>query len=184
MLHPAHLHPAANVDPQKLAWLAWWREERSELVNQRNRDVIAGLGAAFGFGSHYVGGPNWGAFLLGCIFLVLGGYFFYHRRTDTAVQDWDAIGQLPYQEQCAAAREKLDQEGKPGWFNIWLIAIVPMLLMLTEVDTLQVEWTERMTFKLVTWLLFGIAMNFFNQGRRRRQWQEGMDLATRAGEAS
>lgn len=184
MLHPAHLYPAANVDPHKLAWLAWWREERSELVNQRNRDVIAGLGAAFGFGSHYMGGPNWGAFLLGCIFLVLGGYFFYRRRTDTAVQDWDAIGQLPYQEQCAAAREKLDQEGKPGWFNIWLIAIVPMLLMLTEVETLQVEWTERMTFKLVTWLLFGIAMNFFNQGRRRRQWQEGMDLATRAGEAS
>ena len=150
------------------------------MVNQRNRDIIAGLGAAFGFISHYVGGPNWGAFALGCIFLVLSGYFVYRRRTDTDVQDWDAIGKLPYREQCAAARERLEQKGKPGWVNIWLIAVVPMLLMLTEIATLPFEWTDRMAFKLVTWLAFGLAMNVFHQGRRRKQWQKGMDLSTRA----
>lgn len=184
MLHPAHLHPVSSIDPNKLAWLDWWREERSELVNQRNRDILSGFGAAFGFISHYVGGPNWGAFALGCIFLVLSGYFFYRRRTDTAVQDWDAIGQMPYREQCAAARERLEQEGKPGWVNIWFITIVPLLMMLIEVESLPFEWTDRMAFKLMTWLAFGLAMNVFHQGRRRKRWQAGMDIAGRASESA
>ncbi len=180
MIHPPHLIPPSRMDSNKLAWLAYWQEERSELVNQRNTYIyLLGL-SGLAFAIHFGVGPQWSILICGCVSLIFAGLFYYHRKKDNIVEDWDRIGQLPYVDQCREVRDQLQAKGKPGWFHLWYLIGVPVFWVVYNMDSLDWGWTGEMTNSLLTGLVFGIVVNLFHQGRKRKQWQEGTDLADKA----
>ncbi|MBK7344547.1 MAG: hypothetical protein IPJ06_16495 [Saprospiraceae bacterium] len=178
MLHPDHVFPLADIDPNKLAWLSWWQDRRRDLVNHRHTDmfmlVFAGLIFAF---TWLDGEVHWGRYAGGCLFLILAVIFFYRRRTVNVVQEWEEIGQLPYVDQCRVVREKLMAEGKPGWFHFWYLVGFPVFWVVFHMPRLDLVWTSDMTDNLILGMVTGVALNFFYQYQRRAQWQKGMDLA-------
>ncbi len=182
MLHPAHLHPTTNVDTNKLAWLAWWQEQRHELVNHRNLDITLLLLSALIFGfAYWADDMKWGAYVAGCSGWVAAAYAYYCRRTRTnKVGEWDEIGQLPYEEQCRVIRDKLVTNGKPGWFHPWYLFGLPVFWVIVHMPQLDWTWTPDMTDHLIFGAIGGVAFNFVYQYQKRSQWQKGMDLADRA----
>ncbi len=181
MLHPAHLHPTSNVDTNKLAWLAWWQEQRSELVSRRNGDIfmIVFSGLIFAF-AYMDGDVHWGHYMGGCVALIMAVYFYYRRRTENEVQEWDEIGQLPYVEQCQVVQRQLLDKGKPGWLHPWYLLGFPVLWVLIYVPNLEWTWTSDMTDKLIFGIITGVAVNVVVQYQKRAQWQKGVDLANNA----
>ena len=181
MLHPAHLHPATNVDTNKLAWLAWWQERRSDLMSDRNLDItlffLSGLIFAFAYMDSDV---HWGHYAVGCMGWIAAAYFYYRRRTENLVQEWDEIGQLPYVEQCRVVLDQLLVKGKPGWVHLWYLFGLPVFLVIVYIPDLDWVWTSDMSDKLMFGILTGVAVNFVTRYQRRSQWQKGVDLASHA----
>lgn len=168
------------MDNNKMAWLAWWQEQRSELVTHRNTDINLFVLSGIVFALHFGVGPKWGGFVIGCIGWIFAGYYYYRRRTDNKVEEWDRIGQLPYVDQCREIRDKLMAKGKPGWFDVWYLIGVPIFWVVYFMDHLDWIWTDKMTSSLLQGIVFGIVVNFFHRRRKRKQWQHGMDLADTA----
>ncbi|MCF8238915.1 MAG: hypothetical protein K9I85_12205 [Saprospiraceae bacterium] len=181
MLHPAHLHPVTNVDTNKMAWLAWWKERRSDLVNLRNLDITLFLLSGLIFAFAYIDGDvHWGHYVGGCLGWLAAAYFYYRRRTENKVQEWDDIGQLPYEEQCRVVHQQLMDKGKPGWFHLWYLLGLPVFWVIVHMPLMSLVWTQDMTNDLIFGLIGGVAFNFFYQHQKRSQWQKGVDLSNHA----
>lgn len=181
MLRPTYLNPPSTIDPNKLAWLTWWQERRSDLVNHRNADILMVLLSGLIFALAYMDGDvHWGHYAGGCFALILAAYFYYRRRTENKVQEWDEIGQLPYEDQCRVAHQQLLAKGQPGWLHPWYLIGFPLLWVLVYVPDLQWSWTSDMTEKLIFGFITGVAVNFVIQHQKRSQWQKGVDLANHA----